>query len=166
MLSFKVYYKHLIYQFFLLRFSVSLLLIPTGITVQVVAGLNNYHYFFLNQIPWGNLHRGSSDSDQLKTDLRKEICKELLDMSNSDNYQKINFLEIQTCFCSLRWLPECWFSYCCGYYICESVSFQGFHISGEWRIEVGKAKITQTFLFLPRFNCSSLRNTFCITVSL
>ena len=87
-------------------------------------------------------------------------------MSNSDNYQKINFLEIQTCFCSLRWLPECWFSYCCGYYICESVSFQGFHISGEWRIEVGKAKITQTFLFLPRFNCSSLRNTFCITVSL
>lgn len=122
-------------------------------------------FFFLNQIPWGNLHRGSSDSGQ-KTDLRKEICKELLDMSNSDNYQKIDVLEIQTCFCSLHLLPECWFSYCCGYYICESVSFQGFHISGEWRIEVGKAKITQTFLFLPRFNCSSLRNTFWITVSL
>ena len=63
-------------------------------------------------------------------------------------------------------MPECWFSYCCGYYICESVSVQGFRISGEWRIEVGIAKVTQSFLFLPRFNYSSLRNTFWITVSL
>lgn len=72
---------------------------------------------------------------KLKTFLQVESSRELIDRSNNDSSLGMKLWRHSTSFCSLQWLPGCWFSLWLW-----AVSFQGYSGDGEEEWEWGKLK--------------------------